>query len=99
MRTIAWTVAGCVCTFFGLIGLVLPIVPGILFLILAALCFQRASRSDWGSRSRAAGSLGDRFELAAAPALRAAQRIQLQFWLLARRLLGRSGGRHTSRHH
>ncbi len=97
MRTIAWTAAGCACTLLGLIGLVLPIVPGILFLVLAALCFQRASRSDWSDRPRAASALGDRFERAAAPALRASQRIQLQFWLLARRLLGGAGSQRTAR--
>lgn len=38
-----WAVAGIASTFVGLLGLVIPIIPGILFLLLAAVCFSRAA--------------------------------------------------------
>jgi uncharacterized protein len=35
--------AGCLFTAFGVAGLILPLVPGTLFLIIAAACFARSS--------------------------------------------------------
>lgn len=35
--------AGWVCTLLGAVGLVLPLMPGTIFLILAAWCFSRSS--------------------------------------------------------
>lgn len=35
--------AGCLFTLAGAVGLVLPLVPGTLFLIIAAFCFARSS--------------------------------------------------------
>ncbi len=102
MRTIFWTLAGCACTLVGLIGLILPIVPGILFLIFAAICFQRASLSDRprqkpaGRRSAAWSRLDDYDRFAPKPALRAAEQVQLQFWLMAKRLLKPAGTRHRA---
>ncbi len=37
-----WGVAGIASTLVGFLGLVIPIIPGILFLLLAAVCFSRA---------------------------------------------------------
>ncbi len=38
-----WFLAGIVCLLIGLAGLVLPAVPGVVFLIMAAACFARSS--------------------------------------------------------
>jgi uncharacterized protein len=35
--------AGCVFLFVGIAGLLLPLLPGVVFLILAAACFSRSS--------------------------------------------------------
>lgn len=37
-----WGAAGLASTFVGFLGLMIPIIPGILFLLLAAVCFSRA---------------------------------------------------------
>lgn len=89
MRAIAWTLAGTLSAAIGLIGLLLPILPGFIFLILAVWCFANAGRhSDKGPSAHAS-----RLEARLA---RLSQSMQLRFWLLARRLLpdrGRSGNR------
>lgn len=38
-----WLSAGCVCVALGILGLILPVMPGTVFLILAAACFARGS--------------------------------------------------------
>jgi len=43
LARIAWLAAGLVLTGLGIAGLVLPLLPGVLFLILAAACFARGS--------------------------------------------------------
>lgn len=40
IRNTARIVVGSVCTVFGVIGLLLPLVPGTPFLLVAALCFS-----------------------------------------------------------
>ncbi len=43
-----WAAAGAASTLVGLIGLLVPIIPGILFLLLAAVCFTRAAKAPTG---------------------------------------------------
>jgi uncharacterized membrane protein YbaN (DUF454 family) len=38
-----WLSAGLVCSFVGLVGVILPGLPGVIFLIMAAACFARSS--------------------------------------------------------
>lgn len=40
---LVWVAAGLVLTVVGVAGLILPLLPGVLFLILAAACFARGS--------------------------------------------------------
>ena len=72
----------------GLIGLVLPVVPGVLFLALAALCFSGASPTvrqrleshpDWHLWQRRWGRRSG---------LSILERSKLAFWLTADTLLG-----------
>ena len=42
LERVLWGAAGIVSAGVGLLGLLLPIIPGILFLLLAAVCFSRA---------------------------------------------------------
>jgi hypothetical protein len=61
------------CLGLGVVGLVLPLIPGIPFLIVGALLLRRRGRGTTSPapiRSHLSG----------------AERLQLQFWLLARRV-------------
>ena len=89
MRAIAWTLAGTMSALIGLIGVVVPIFPGIIFMVIAALCFIRASRVAHRADRQSLSPLARRLD-------HWANAVQLRFWLLARRLLphrGRSGSR------
>lgn len=44
MRKVLMVVAGLALTVLGILGLVLPVLPGVLFLVAAAACFSLASR-------------------------------------------------------
>ncbi len=45
LHRVLWAVAGLISTTIGLVGILIPIIPGILFLLLAAVCFTRAART------------------------------------------------------
>ncbi|MEM1230672.1 MAG: DUF454 family protein [Pseudomonadota bacterium] len=93
MRTLAWTALGIVFTLIGLMGVIVPIFPGVIFMVAAAFCFLQAGRTRHrpkarrGRVARTVGRLEDRIDRAAAPALAGADRVQLGFWLLCRKLL------------
>jgi len=44
-----WFLAGIVCVITGFIGIILPLLPTTIFMILAAFCFARSSRrmNNW----------------------------------------------------
>jgi uncharacterized membrane protein YbaN (DUF454 family) len=42
-QRLLWLAAGIVCVGLGIVGLILPVMPGTVFLILAAACFARGS--------------------------------------------------------
>ncbi len=65
LRRFLWNTVGVLSTVLGLIGLVLPIIPGVLFLLLAAWCFSRAGTLSRSERDREYQSLRDelRFDL------------------------------------
>lgn len=51
-----WGAAGIASTLVGVLGLLIPIIPGILFLLLAAVCFSRAAHPKPSDRHRAYGA-------------------------------------------
>lgn len=51
---ILWGAAGIASSGIGLLGLIIPIIPGILFLLLAAVCFSRAANPKRNKRNEAA---------------------------------------------
>lgn len=98
LRKLLLLTAGVMLALLGVLGLVLPVLPGLVFLAGAALCFSVVSR-----RFKAAlhGRLrhNPRYRHAmirwrAAGALRPAQRLRLAFWLAAAMLVPqrRTGG-------
>ena len=48
-RRLFWILAGLASTGLGIAGLFLPLLPGVLFLLIAAFCFARGSERlhDW----------------------------------------------------
>lgn len=44
-----WQAAGVLCVGLGIVGLILPFMPGMVFLLLAAFCFAR-SKPEWEDR-------------------------------------------------
>ena len=43
---ICWFAMGLMCFFIGLVGIVIPLLPGIPFLILSAVCAAQAFKRD-----------------------------------------------------
>jgi len=75
-------IAGGIFTILGLLGLLLPIAPGLLFLIVAAGCFAAVS-TRFRERLQASPRMGPYAKRwAAADKLPLVQRVQFGVWLL-----------------
>lgn len=74
---------GTILLFFGVVGLFIPILPGILFLIGAAACFSSVSPpiNRWMQRSPRVRRWQSRWQSSAE--LPWYRRVQLAFWLSA----------------
>ena len=74
---------GGLLTVLGLIGLVIPILPGVLFLILAAVCFSATSPKFQARLERHPAWRGWRLRWRESRGLPLIRRLQLAFWLTA----------------
>ena len=95
IRKLLLLVAGLALAVLGLIGLVLPVLPGVLFLVAAAFCLSLASQR---LRHRIDGQLERhprvqraRRRWEAGRSLPVRQRLRLGFWLGLSTLLPASG--------
>ena len=80
MKTMSLTLVGIIALALGLIGLVVPIIPGVLFLLVAALCFGVLSRPV-RSRLERNGRMKRLFgRLDAGRHLGVPTRMKLAFW-------------------
>ncbi len=81
--------AGVTCLCLGVVGLALPLIPGIPLLIVGGLLMRRSRRQAADppapTKSRATGGLS------------AAEQLQLRFWLLARRITTQAESRRLAR--
>ena len=74
---------GALLVVLGLIGLVIPILPGVLFLILAAVCFSATSPKFQARLERHPAWRGWRLRWRESRGLPLIRRMQLAFWLTA----------------
>ena len=74
---------GAALVLLGLIGLVIPILPGFLFLALAAVCFSATSPRFQARLERHPAWRGWRLRWRESRGLPMFQRIQLSFWMTA----------------
>ena len=81
-RAFYLTLGSCL-TVLGLIGLVLPVIPGVLFLVLAVLCFSAASPRLQRRLERHPTYRGWQTRWHASSGLPFYRRWQLAFWLWA----------------
>lgn len=73
--------------FLGLVGLILPIIPGILFLFLAALLLAKVSRRFDAMLNRNRDMRYWRRRWDSSNSLPLTQRLKLSFWVAARALV------------
>jgi|TARA_Y100000310_G_scaffold332478_1_gene408143 hypothetical protein len=78
---IMFTVVAMLCVVVGLVGLILPIIPGLLFLIVAVLLLARVSPklARWVRRRPAMNRAQNRFD--AMGQMNWGERIGLCFWM------------------
>ena len=67
----------------GLIGLLIPVLPGVLFLVLAVLCFSATSPRLQARMERHPAWRGWRLRWRQSRGLPVLRRLQLAFWLTA----------------
>ena len=87
-------IGGLICLWLGVIGLVMPLLPGIPLLIVGALLLRghRAERhdhrgqTDYGADGAPAARYGDAPVPSSRRGLSALERLELRFWLAARRV-------------
>lgn len=88
---------GCIFVALGLIGLLVPIMPGLLFLVAAAVCFSATSADLQSRLERHPAFRGLRNRWLAGRDLPLFHRARLAFWLTAEvamhALSGRAGTR------
>tara|TARA_B100000315_G_scaffold251279_1_gene285784 strand:- start:3067 stop:3339 length:273 start_codon:yes stop_codon:yes gene_type:complete len=82
-------VLGCVCLLLAVIGFLIPVLPGFLFLIFAVVCFSAVSSrfARFLERHPAATAWRRRWHRGTHLPLR--QRIKLMLWLTADSAMGR----------
>ena len=73
-------VAAVICLFLGVIGLVLPLIPGIPLLIVGSLLMRGQRRATFDPAANASSTAG----------LSLFERLELRFWLLARSVTTRA---------
>lgn len=81
IKRAALLLAGSALVVLGLIGLVIPILPGILFLALAAICFSALSPGFERQLERHPAWRGWRLRWRESHGLPFFRRLQLAFWL------------------
>jgi uncharacterized membrane protein YbaN (DUF454 family) len=74
---------GSALTALGLIGLLVPILPGVLFLVLAGVCFSAMSPRFQDRLERHPAWRGWRLRWRESRGLPLLRRVQLAFWLTA----------------
>ena len=85
-------IGGLICLWLGVIGLVMPLLPGIPLLIIGALLLRRprGRRSERhhhrGEADAAAPGYGDVPGRSSRGGLSALEKMELRFWLAARRV-------------
>ncbi|GAB5501220.1 MAG: hypothetical protein PsegKO_35310 [Pseudohongiellaceae bacterium] len=83
---VLYAIAAGICLLFGVIGLVLPIIPGIVFLAIGAMLLGKVSSRFAHFPLRRWPRSGDRY-LQASAALSLTDRLRLGGWVIARGLM------------
>jgi uncharacterized membrane protein YbaN (DUF454 family) len=91
---------GVVCLAIGVIGLLLPVLPGIPLLIVGALLLRRPGRIDnrMDHRTTSLGRTDISHGRHAAPRLSMSEQLQLGFWIVCRSITTRLDARARRAH-
>ena len=99
LRTAGWITLGVASLALGVIGLVVPIIPGILFLLIAALCLSAPFPRVHGRLKRHPAVADFRRRWRSGASLPWADRVRLGAWSLAETLMSPFSGRTRSNRH